>query len=236
MFGRRKKPDATGVPAGAGVSASWLAWPTLRIGGGQLKTAGVHAHADQVRSAYRQYGSLVMAQLRLEESGQFAGAVQVLVAGVPVGHVGSGLAEKFRPVATELAAAGLPATCRAQVDVAEYLDVWLDARPERRVEADPFLPPMSPYYTTLSDGMATSLDAGLNSKAKNKRVVTTAEVVPVATEWVLRYGGEVIGAVNEPPVTRLQQAAAAGMPLTCQLRILREEGRPLRVMADLPGD
>jgi len=40
--------------------------------------------------------------------------------------------------------------------------------------------------------------------------------------------------VSPPPTPALETARGAEFPPTCQVRFLREEGKPLRVMADLP--
>lgn len=61
---------------------SWLAWQTLTYSGAaQIKTAGVMHHAAEVRAAAASYGRLVMAELQIEQTGQYAGAVRVHVGG-----------------------------------------------------------------------------------------------------------------------------------------------------------
>jgi hypothetical protein len=214
--------------------ATWLAWPTLRIGGGQTKTAGVHFHAGELRRVLAVHGSLVMAELRIETAGQYAGAVRVFVAGVMLGSVPHDVADKYREVVVALDAAGLSATCRAELEAGEFVNVWLDARPEWRPADDPFLPPLSPFYVRLAANEAERLDAGLNSKAKSKRFVTTGRMDGNGSSWELELDDAPVGTVIDPPSRPLDAARAAGFPLTCQVRVLREVGKPLRVMVDLP--
>ena len=233
VFGRRKAPNSPPTPD-SGVAATWLAWPTLRRGGGQVKAAGAQFHADDLKKALSAFGSLVMAELRIETAGQYAGAVRIFVGGVMLGSIPHDQAEKFRSVVAELNGAGLPATCRAQLEADAYFDVWLDARPEARPDDDPFLPPISSYSVALAAGEADRLDAGFRSKAKNKRGVAVGRVEGAGSSWALVLDDVTVGSVVDAPGRRLDTARAAGFPLTCQARILREEGKGLRVMADLP--
>ena len=85
--------------------------------------------------------------------------------------------DKFRAVVTQLQASGSPATCRAQLDEGEWVDVSLDARPEPRSADDPFLPPLSASTVRLYPGEAQRLDEGLHSRAKSKRFVVLGEPI-----------------------------------------------------------
>jgi hypothetical protein len=215
------------------VPTTWLTWPTLHHGGGQVKTAGVLFHQGPLQELARALGELVMAELRIEIEGQYAGAVRVLVADTVLGSISHEQAAAFRAIVEELGEDGLPATCRAQFEVEPYLNVWLDARPERRHEDDPFLPPFSSFEVALDSEQTVRLDEGLHSKAKNKRVVTVGRLVPTPGPWQLVLDDTPVGLIPER-LLAVEAAMAAGMPLTCQVRILREEGKGLRVMADLP--
>jgi hypothetical protein len=218
------------------VSTSWLAWPTLRSGGGQIKTAGVQYHAEALRRTQEAVGSMVTAELRIEPAGQYAGAVRVFVAGEMLGSIPHDLADKFRAVITELAVSDLPATCRVQLDIGEWLDVWLDARPQRRDPNDPFLPPLSSSTVHLYPEEAERIEEGLHSNAKSKRVVVLGELSAVGSSWQLAIEGRPVGKLEDGAYSALEEARDGGFPLTCQVRILRVQGKALRVMADLPRD
>lgn len=217
---------------------SWLAWQTLTYSGSaQIKTAGVTHHEDEVRSIAARCGRLVMAELRMEEHGKYAGAVRVYVGGTQLGSIPHALAPKFREVIHRLRAAGQPATCRAELDVeqGEYLDVWLSAKPRERATHDPFLPPMLGARLNASADVVAYLDnVVLGPRAKSKRVVRTAELVQRDDRWVVVLDGRELGSLPESRYRRLDEAGNAGFPLTCQVRILRQPERPVRVEADFP--
>ena len=80
----------------AGIGPSWLAWQTLTYSGAaQIKTAGAMHHAAEVRATATRYGRLVMAELLIEQGGEYAGAVRVLVAGVELGSIPRGIAAEL---------------------------------------------------------------------------------------------------------------------------------------------
>ncbi len=219
---------------------SWLAWQTLGYSGAaQVKTAGVMHHATAVRDVVSAHGRLVMAELRIEQTGDFAGAVRVSVAGTELGSIPHAQAAKFRAVIERLAQAGQPSTCRADLDVGsgEYLDVWLCAKAQERREDDPFLPPMLGGRVSVNPEMVTYLDLEiLGLRAKSKRVVRTATLVDRDDRWGVMLDGRELGALPASRYIRLEQASAAGFPVTCQLRVLREPDRPVRVEADFPNE
>jgi hypothetical protein len=227
-------------PRAGGAGPSWLAWQTLTYSGAaQIKTAGVMHHAAEVRAAVANYGRLVMAELRIEQDGQYAGAVRVLVAGVELGSIPSGTAADFRAVVGRLAELGMQATCRADLDISsgEYLDVWLCGKPRERDENDPFLPPMLGARLTLSRDTIAYLDEViLGPRAKSKRVVRTATLVPRDPGWIVMVDGRELGALPAGRYERLEEAHVAGFPVTCQVRVLRQPDRPVRVEADFPNE
>jgi hypothetical protein len=223
-----------------GVGPSWLSWQTLTYSGAaQTKTAGVMHHAAEVRAAASQHGRLVMAELRIEQTGQYAGAVRVLVAGVEVGSIPHGQGAEFRAVIERLSETGQPATCRADLDIdsGEDLDVWLCGKPRERAESDPFLPPILGARIALTqDTIAYLDDVILGTTAKSKRVVRTAHLVPSDGRWMVELDGRTLGALPAGRYHRLEEARTAGFPVTCQLRVLRQPNRPLRVEADFPSE
>ncbi len=233
MFDKRRAQFAE--LASSGVPAVWLAWPTMRCGGGQIKMAGARHHADGLRSVRATVGPLVMAQLGIEAEGQYASAVRVYVVGKVLGSIPHELGDKFRAVVTQLQASGSPATCRAQLDEGEWVDVWLDARPEPRSADDPFLPPLSSSTVRLYPGEAERLDEGLHSRAKSKRFVVLGELPFADGAWQLTIDGTRMGMIDDRN-SALEAARDGGFPLTCQVRILREQGKHLRVIADLPPE
>jgi len=229
-------------PRRRGNDATWLAWPTLSAGGGgQIKVAGVYYHRDKLRSAIDRFGSLVMATLVLESAGEYAGAVRVSVGGEELGSIPHDLAPEFRDAVERLHRAGLPATCRAELEAAGgadggYVDVFLWASPRPRSDDEPFLPPGLGATLELNEGQAERLDDALHSRAKAKRAVRVGEVARSDGGWCVTLDGAPIGTLGAGSDKRLREAQAAGFPLTCRVRIIRAQGRPLRVLADLPAD
>lgn len=223
-------------------SGAWLVWPTLRASSCTIKTAGTFFYADAVRRALSRQGPFVMAELWIEQTGQYAGAVRVSVDGETLGAIPHGLADEFRDVVEQLHQGGLAATCRAELEGGPvgsdgYVDVWLCAKPEPRPDDEPFLPPLHWRDVTLDDGYAEALDESLNSRAKSKSVTRYGELIPVAGGgWRLRLDGKAIGSLDAGPYGRLAEAREAGFPLTCHISIARKPERPLRVGVGLPVD
>jgi hypothetical protein len=165
--------------------------------------------------------------------------VRVQVAGVELGSIPRGHAADFRAVIAGLNETGRHATCRADLDVnsGDYLDVWLCGKPRERADDDPFLPPMLGARVTPTADATTYLDQViLGPRAKSKRVVRTAHLTPRHGRWVAELDDRELGALPAGRYERLDEARAAGFPLSCQLRVLRQVDRPLRVEADFPND
>lgn len=216
------------------VSATWLAWPTLMSGGGLVKTAGVYYHQEELHRVIGTHGPLVMAELTVESSGQYAGAVHVSVGGTLLGNIPHELAEKYREAVLRLHADDKPATCRAQLEALEYFDVWLDAKPEVRTGETPFLPRLGGVDVDLDQGQAERIDASLNSKAKNKRVEKLGGVLRTDQGWRVLLDHELVGTLKASDQPYLHQADSRGLPLTCMVRIIRQPDRALRVAVDIP--
>ena len=174
------------------VPAMWLAWPTLMSGAGQIKTAGVYYHQDELHQVLGTYGPLIMAELTVESKGQYAGAVHISIAGTLLGNIPHELAEKYRDVVLQLHSEGKPATCRAQLEALEYFDVWLDAKPEVRTGDAPFLPRLGGVDVNLDQGQAERIDASLHSKAKNKRVEKLGGVLRTDEGWRVLLDHELV--------------------------------------------
>jgi hypothetical protein len=242
-FGRRERDH--NPPAHRNVhvhDASWLAWPTLSTGsGGQIKAAGVYYHKGALRSVIARFGSLAMAKLVIELDGEYAGAVRVTVGGKELGSIPHSLAPEFRDAVEQLHRAGLPATCRAALEVddgddEEYVDVFLWASPTARSDDEPFLPPSLGSTVQLHEGWAERLDESLHSRAKSKRIAKVGELLHTDGRWGIALDGHPVGTLEPGTYDRVREAGAAGFPLTCRVRIIRELGKSLRVVADLPRD
>ncbi len=221
--------------------ASWLAWPTLSCGGGgELKVAGVYYHKDELRKVIAHVGGLAMAELRIEPDGEYPGAVRVWVGRAILGSIPHTQAPAYREVTERLHVSNRPATCRAQLeaDLGEdsYVDVFLSARPQERAPDEPFLPPLLGATVEVDQGQAERLDESMQSRAKSKRVVNTGELVRADGAWSVLLEGERIGRLPSGKRGRLDEARAAGVPLTCRIRLIRAPGKPLRVQADFPSD
>lgn len=219
------------------VQTSWLAWPTLMSGAGLIKVAGVYYHQDELHQVLRTYGPLVMAELTVESSGQYAGAVHVSVARTLLGNIPHDLAEKYREMVLHLHSQGKPATCRAQLEANEYFDVWLDAKPEERVGETAFLPRLGEVDVVLDEGQAERIDASLKSKAKTKRLEKLGGLLRTEDGWRVLLDHELIGTLKQNDQPYLYQADSRSLPMTCMVRILRRPDRPLFVGAEFPtGD
>jgi hypothetical protein len=225
------------APAGF-ADSTWLAWPTLsEIGGGQVKTAGVHYHEQEIRQLAQQTGRLVMAELRIQADGKYAGAVRVHVAGIELGSIPHGSADDYRAVIHRLNERGERATCRAELDADpgdEYVDVWLSGKAKERADDEPFLPPMLGAGVLLADGETDRLQSGLGTRAQSKRVVRIGELTEVGGRWIVTVDDRTVGTLPDGDYPRLAEAQAAGLPLTCRVRVVRTPNRPLRVEADFP--
>jgi hypothetical protein len=196
-------------------------------------------HAEEVRAVAARHGRLVMAELLTEQVGRYAGAVRVSVGGAELGSIPHGYADEFRDVIQRLAEVGLPATCRADLDVSssEYIDVWLCAKPRERGQDDPFLPPMLGARLTLTPDTIAYLDEKiLGPRAKSKRVVRTTTLVAYDGRWMVTLDGRELGVLPAGRYQRFDRALVAGFPVTCQLRVLRQPDRPLRVEVDFPNE
>ncbi|MBO0883530.1 MAG: hypothetical protein J2P17_24985, partial [Mycobacterium sp.] len=67
---RRHPSKGRPTPRGA----SWLAYPTLTHGdAGMVKFVGGHVHRKEIADVLRRFGPLVLAELRIEQSGPYAG-------------------------------------------------------------------------------------------------------------------------------------------------------------------
>lgn len=243
LFGRRERDHNPPAHRNAQVhDASWLAWPTLSAGsGGQIKTAGVYYHNGTLRSAISRFGSLVMAKLVIELEGEYAGAVRVTVGGKELGSIPHTLAAEFRDAVEQLHKEGLPATCRAVLEAEDgsdeaYVDVFLWASPKPRSDNEPFLPPGLGPTVRLDEGQAERLNELLHSRAKSKRIAKVGELLHTDGTWRVALDGHPVGTLEPGTYDRVGEAGAAGFPLTCRVRIIRELGKPLRVVADLPRD
>lgn len=221
----------------------WLAWPTLAPGAGQIKTAGVFYYKRDLNKVAPTVGSLVMAELKIEAKGKYAGAIGVFIAGKMLGHIPHDLVGKFHPIIEDLSHEGSSATCRAELEWGEFCDVWLDVSPRRLQPGDPFLPSGPGTRVVLFPGQSERLNDEMHSKAKSKRIVKTGTISEIVDGWQMSIDDEPIGVLekNRPEIssvtdcfTILNEVVAAGFPLTCRVRILRDPEKPLRVMADFP--
>jgi hypothetical protein len=263
LFGRRRQAASGVGQTGSGsdlsveapcaptaVATSWLTVPTLAESNGQRRVAGTSFHqqllartASQLRAASPVCG-VVAVQLAVVENGDYAGSVGVYLAGHRAGTIPADQVDAYRPVVEALTEQGRPATCRAALvggggmrDGEGVLNFGLGLlQPNRPEVAGPgasFLPPHVGMRMSIEARTATELDAALPSRAKrfvHRRTGT------LSLDGALEIDGSVIGQLEEPPGVRelLRAAHAAGRPLTCAVRLIREPQRPLRVAVDLP--
>jgi len=142
----------------------------------------------------------------------------------------------FREAVEECHKAGLPATCRAELeadlnDDEGYVDVFISARPSLRSDDEPFLPPCGGTRVHLDEGEAERLDESLHSRAKTKKATRLGELLHTPCGWRVSLDGQPIGTLETERYQRIEEARAAGFPLTCWVDITRAQGKPLRVIA-----
>lgn len=227
VFGRRKATP---------ISPSWLAWPTLSELPGGPEAAGTAHHLQEAKAFIGRWGSLVTAELAIEEEGPYAGAVRLRVGGVEVGSVPHASADAYRAVVVALNGARLPATCRVSAAPGENAP-WLliHGGPAPRQDGEPFLPPASPGdFVALDAGEAERLDASLNSRAKKKHVVAVAVLNPVPGGLSVSLDGIAVGALlGDYPLVRA--AEQAGFPLTARALLRRDPERGFRLQVFAPS-
>ena len=191
--------------------ATWLAWPTLReVSFGYEATGDTH-HAAELARIMTRWGDLFTAELVIELTGQYAGAVRLLVGGEEVGSVPHGAADAYRPVIEALNTGGSAATCRISADEGE-LAPWLLilGRPAVRPDDAPFLPPVGAGdYVTLAADEAERLDASLNSRAKTKHVFRPAALTVGPGGLGVWLDGMRVGDLSGAYL-RVKEAARAG--------------------------
>src|SRR5262245_60488927 len=104
-------PADSGGTAVSCPGASWLAYPTLSHGnGGMIKLSGPVYYRAGINAAIRRYGVLALAELRVETTGQYAGAVRAFVDGRQVASIPRGLEGEYRQVVESLNREGAAAT------------------------------------------------------------------------------------------------------------------------------
>jgi hypothetical protein len=218
------------------VPATWLAYPTLSGGnGGVSKSAGANFHREEIAQLIRKHGPLVMAELRIEERGQYAGAVRVFVDRQMVSAIPHQHADPYREIVRRLNEQDKPSTCRAELQVAEYVDVWLAAKPEERDEKEPFLPELGVgVQVRLNQDGREYVEHLLGPRARNKRIKPVAELNSDGTIWTVILDELPIGELPRGTYTTPNQAREAAFPTTARLLIVRKEGRPLRITAGFP--
>jgi len=192
-------------------------------------------YQDTTRALIAQWGPLLMAELRLETSGQYAGAVRLWVGDDIVASIPHEDAEPFREIVREANTQGLPATCRIAIeDDGEWLDIWVPNKLGLSDTHGAFFSGLGEIDVSLDPGEAERIDASLNSKAKNKRVRRVGELLQVENTWRLLLDGQPVGSLPGGTYTYVEKANAEGFQLTCDVLIVRQPGRPLRVTAEVP--
>jgi hypothetical protein len=197
--------------------------------------AGAHIYRAAIQNVLAVHGPLVMAEMRIEESGEYAGAVRVFVAGERIGSVALDQTGAYGSVVRKLNDDGMPTTCRALIEVHEYVNVWLAAKPEPRLADDPFIPELGVGVpVSLNEDGLDAAEAVLGSRAKNKRVKRVVELDHDMGEWACVLDQLPIGELPHSSYRYLDAATLAGKPLTARLSVVRQEGHPVRVSVQFP--
>ena len=203
---------------------SWLQIPTLADRHGDLALiAGSGFYREAVLRAIEKFGVLATADLRIQEDGQYAGAVRVYVDGQDVGAVASKLADPYRDVIRQLNDEGLPCTCHVRLEAEPDGDkIWVRVKlcglPERRPAAAPFLPsigdPAEVWLSEEGHSYITRIKPKLS--ATNPVVATLAHVS--GSVWSVTIDRHEVGELHlRSRGAWLLEADEAGMPLTAHL-------------------
>ena len=218
--------------------ASWLAHPTLSHGNaGMVKMSGPTYYRAEINAAIRRYGALALAELRVETTGQYAGAVRVFVDDRKVATIPRGLEGEYREVVESLNRDGVAATIHVELEADAYVDVWGLCKPERRHESEPLLPTQYREDIDLLDGIASALDESLASRAKEKKVRRNG-VLSLGSKgrWSVSEGGRVLGTLERKPYKRLHEVMGAGLPLDVVVTVHRRPERELVAHVSIPPD
>ena len=218
--------------------ATWLAYPTLTHGsGGQYKLAGAYHHRAEIHDAYKRFGGFVMAELRIETEGSFAGAVRAFVNGVQLATVPHEHTLEFQTAVETLGRKGRPATLHVRLEADAYVDVWAFCEPAEWERDEPFLCPQETEDVRLASGVAEDLDRDLHSRAKNKKALRRGQLqLNDDGTWSVFVDEKPIGTLSRRQFRRLHQTLDAGLPLDTQVAIRRREGRQLAVSVGFPRD
>jgi hypothetical protein len=231
-------PAYSGGTAVSRPGASWLAYPTLSHGNaGMVKLSGPTYYRAEINAAIRRYGALALAELRVETTGQYAGAVRVFVDGRQVASIPRGLEGEYREVVESLNREGVAATIHVELESDAYVDVWGLCKPERRREGEPLLPTQYREDIDLLDGIASALDESLVSRAKEKKVRRNG-VLSLGSNgvWSVSEGGRVLGTLERKPYKRLYEVMGAGLPLDVVVTVHRRPERELVAHVSIPPD
>ena len=95
----------------------------------------------EIHDAYKRFGGFVMAELRIETEGSFAGAVRAFVNGVQLATVPHEHTLEFQTAVETLGRKGHPATLHVRLEADAYVDVWAFCEPAEWERDEPFFVP-----------------------------------------------------------------------------------------------
>jgi hypothetical protein len=199
-------------------------------------SAGAHFYRAAVEKLLRLHGPLVMAEMRIEEDGEYAGAVRIFVDGERIASIPLADTDAYRAVVRRLNEHGRPATCHALLEVGEYVNVWLSAVPHEPDAGEPFLPELGGGLRVVlnQDGLEY-LEHLLGARAKNKRLRLVCELDRDGGTWAVILNELPIGELPRGSYPRLDDARDGDFPMTARLLVVRQDGRPLRAQAIVPA-
>jgi hypothetical protein len=220
--------------------------PTLAETNSMTPLAGTSFHQDAITSIKQHLSAtqppteLFTIQMAVVPDGPYAGSVAVYANGQRVATIPAGMRPEYAPVVQAVTDSGSPATCRAVLAGVDNgqptIGIWA-LLPTRASAAKgvQFLPPYIGHRVVVAENTAPALDESIKSKAKTATDRRIGVIDPTSGDvWL---DGFRIGSL--PPdahasMLLVAAAAAAGHPTRCQLRLVREPGKALRVVADLP--
>lgn len=229
------------------VPLTWLQTPTIAEANVMSPLAGTSFYQPAIRRVVQHVeaasptSEMFTIQLAVLPEGPYAGSVAVYADGRRVATIPKSWPADYRAAIGDLARDGRPATCRAVLaghrDGREAIGIWALLWNNRvsPLGEGPVLPQLIGTRVEVLDHVLADLDASIRSKARKITDRRVGHVDPASRE--VRIAGRLIGTLADPNsdvVNAVAAAARAGLETTCGLRLVREQGRMLRVVADLP--
>ena len=224
--------------AGGVVPVNWMSWPTLLEDRNAWLCSVTPDPGLSPRDGPPGSGGIVMAQL-VEGAGEPGSlpSVSVHVGGVLVGWVAEAQAGDYVRAITQLRKMGLPATCRAR---------WVMSEGEPRLlmlgvptpgsGTSPFVPPFDVVEVRIAGADSSEQRSLIGGLADSGPSNVLGTLVNSSGLTVLTIKDHVIGHLDGPARSMVDQALALGFHSTCSAIVERAPDGGITVMVALPDN